>query len=80
MKTGRSESEKGNAQFRRSLYVCKPIKKGEPITRDNVRSVRPGFGLAPRYLEQIVGKTIADDVEVGTPLSWALLKLPTTNQ
>lgn len=80
VKTGRSESEKGNAQFRRSLYVCKPIKKGEPITRDNVRSVRPGFGLAPRYLEQIVGKTIADDVEVGTPLSWALLKLPTTNQ
>ncbi len=70
VKTGRSESEKGNAQFRRSLYVCKPIKKGEPITRENVRSVRPGFGLAPRYFEEILGGITVKDLDVGTPLSW----------
>jgi pseudaminic acid synthase len=73
VKTGRSESEKGNAQFRRSLYVCKPIKKGEPITRENVRSVRPGFGLAPRYFEEILGEVCVKDLKVGTPLSWDLI-------
>ncbi|MEQ7871402.1 pseudaminic acid synthase [Chromohalobacter salexigens] len=73
VKTGRTESEKGNAQFRRSLYVCKPIKKGDYITDDNVRSVRPGFGLAPRYLDQVLGKKVVEDVDVGTPLSWSLI-------
>ncbi|RCV89374.1 pseudaminic acid synthase [Billgrantia montanilacus] len=74
VKSGRSESEKGNAKFRRSLYVCKPIKKGETITEENVRSVRPGFGLAPRYLSQVVGSIASEDLKVGTPLAWFLIK------
>lgn len=73
VKTGRSESEKGNAQFRRSLYVCKPIKKGERITRENVRSVRPGFGLKPRSLDDILGMRAARDLDFATPLSWECL-------
>lgn len=74
VKTGRSESEKGNAQFRRSLYVCKPIKKGEPITPENVRSVRPGYGLAPKYLDQVIGKRAKDDLEFGTPVAWTMVE------
>lgn len=74
VKTGRSESEKGNAQFRRSLYVCKPIKKGEPITQENVRSVRPGYGLAPKYLDQVIGKRAKDDLEFGTPVAWTMVE------
>lgn len=74
VKTGRSESEKGNAQFRRSLYVYSPIKKGEPITQENIRSVRPGFGLPPKYLDQITGKLASEDLDFGTPLNWDLIE------
>lgn len=74
VKTGRSESEKGNAQFRRSLYVCKPIKKGEPVTRENVRSVRPGYGLAPKHLDKVLGKRAREDLEFGTPVAWDMVE------
>jgi len=74
IKTERSDSEKGNAQFRRSLYVCKPIKKGEPITRENVRSVRPGYGMAPKHLDQVIGKRAKDDIEYGTPVAWTIVE------
>ncbi len=74
VKTERSESEKGNAQFRRSLYVCKAIKRGETLTADNVRSVRPGFGLAPKQLDNLIGKKVKKDLPVGTPLSWEVVE------
>ena len=73
VKSERAESETGNAQFRRSLYVCRPIRKGEIITSDHVRSVRPGFGLAPRHLDDVIGKTAAQDADAGTPVTWALV-------
>jgi pseudaminic acid synthase len=65
----RTEAEKGNVKFRRSLYVVQDIKAGEKFTTDNVRSIRPGFGLAPKYLDDILGKIATIDIEMGTPMS-----------
>ena len=59
---GRKSSEQGNVKFRRSLYFVKDLKAGDVITADAVRSVRPGFGVAPKYLESIIGKRIQIDV------------------
>ena len=58
---------------RRSLFACKDIKKGEKITNENIRSIRPGNGLHPKYLYEILGKRIKIDVKKGTPLSWELI-------
>lgn len=68
----RTEAEKGNVKFRRSLYIVQDIKAGEKITTHNVRSIRPGFGLPPKYLEQVLGQTVKIDVFKGTPLSFEL--------
>nr|WP_311732015.1 pseudaminic acid synthase [Variovorax paradoxus] len=70
---GRKSSEQGNVKFRRSLYFVKPLKAGETVPADAVRSVRPGYGLAPKFLDQIVGRVIAKDVGYATPVSWDLL-------
>ncbi len=67
---GRKSSELANAQFRRSLYFVKNLKAGDIITTDAVRSVRPGFGLAPKYLDEIVGKRLAKDVEFAQATDW----------
>ena len=69
----RKESETGNAQFRRSLYVVADVKAGDTVTPENVRSIRPGFGLAPRHYDDILGRRFASDVSRATPLSWELL-------
>ena len=69
----RTEAEKGNAKFRRSLYVVKDIKAGEEITYEHVRSIRPGFGLPPKQIGEIVGKVAAVDAKRGTPVSLALV-------
>lgn len=66
---GRKSSEQGNAQFRRSLYFVKDMKAGDVITEDCVRSVRPGFGLAPKFLEKIAGKTVLVDITKNTPVT-----------
>lgn len=63
------ESEKGNLQFRRSLYVVKDIKEGEVFTHDNVKSIRPGLGLEPKELFNILGKKAVEDLVSGTPMS-----------
>lgn len=65
---GRKSSEQGNAQFRRSLYFVKDMNAGDVITEDCVRSVRPGYGLAPKYLELIVGKRINRAISAHTPV------------
>lgn len=57
---------------RRSLYVTEDIKKGDKITRENVRSIRPGYGLEPKYYDIAMGKTVRQDIKKGTPLSWNL--------
>jgi sialic acid synthase SpsE len=64
---GRKSSEQGNVKFRRSLYFVKDLKAGDVITADTVRSVRPGFGLAPKYLGDVVGKRLKIDVARNTP-------------
>lgn len=70
---GRKSSERNNVQFRRSLYFVKGVKAGDVITGDCVRSVRPGYGLAPKYLNTIVGKTAKVDIDFGMPVSLKLI-------
>ena len=70
---GRKSSESGNAKFRRSLYFVKSIKKGEIITRDHVKSIRPGFGLPPKHLNEIVGKKVNENILKGSPVDWELV-------
>ncbi len=65
---GRKSSEQSNAQFRRSLYFVKDLKAGDIITEDAVRSVRPGFGLAPKFLEEIVGKIAKNNISINSPV------------
>lgn len=60
---GRKTSEQPNVKFRRSLYFVKDLKAGDVINADAVRSVRPGYGLAPKYLNQVIGKTVTQDVQ-----------------
>ena len=66
---GRKSSEQGNVKFRRSLYFVRDLMAGEVIKADAVRSIRPGFGLPPKFLEDIVGKQIARDVFKNTPVT-----------
>lgn len=66
---GRKSSEIGNAQFRRSLYFVKDLKAGELITDESIRSVRPGFGLAPKYYDDLIGKAVLTDVLANTPVT-----------
>jgi len=70
---GRKSSEQGNVKFRRSLYFVKDMKAGETITRDSIRSVRPGFGLPPKHFEAVMGKRINRDVSAATPITWDVL-------
>lgn len=66
-------SERGNVQFRRSLYVTADVAAGQPLTRDNVRSVRPGLGLAPDHLDAVLGRPAARALRRGEPLAWDML-------
>jgi N-acetylneuraminate synthase len=66
----RSELERGNMKFRRSLYVVKPITAGEELTAENIRSIRPGFGLAPRHLPALLGRRASRDLPRGAALAW----------
>lgn len=69
---GKKEAE--NIVFRRSIFVVKDIQNGEIMTRENIRVIRPGYGLAPKELNKIIGKKAAQDVERGEPLSWAMVE------
>jgi N-acetylneuraminate synthase len=71
---GQKSSEKGNAKFRRSLYFAKSMKAGQTITADDVRSIRPGFGLAPKFSEQVIGSVLCKDAEFAEPVTWAHIK------
>lgn len=65
---GRKSSEQGNVKFRRSLYFVKELKAGDVITEDAVRSVRPGYGVSPKYLADVLGKKLAADIFINTPV------------
>lgn len=70
---GRKSSEQGNAQFRRSLYFVKDLKAGDVITADAIRSVRPGYGLSPKLLHEVIGRQVGRDVTHCTPVSLEVL-------
>ncbi|MCK4862369.1 MAG: pseudaminic acid synthase [Rhodobacteraceae bacterium] len=71
---GRKSSEQSNTQFRRSLYFVKDLKAGDTITADAVRSVRPGYGAAPKYLDQVIGQQVSNDTPANSPVVLADLK------
>lgn len=70
---GRKSSEVGNVQFRRSLYFVRELSAGDTITPDSVRSVRPGYGLPPKYVEEVIGKRVRQHIKYGTPVQRHLL-------
>ena len=61
-------------QFRRSLYVVEDMKAGDVITEKNMRCIRPGLGLAPKYHDMLLGKRVNRDIERGTPVSWNMIE------
>jgi N-acetylneuraminate synthase len=73
VKYGATEQEKPSLRFRRSLYIVEDIKAGEAFTETNLRSIRPGYGLSPKYYDKFLGKKVKEDIKRGTPLSWDLL-------
>jgi pseudaminic acid synthase len=70
---GPTEREKNSLIFRRSLYVTEDLQPGDALTERNLRAIRPGFGLAPRYRPLLLGKRVHRSVSRGTPVSWDLL-------
>jgi len=70
---GVSEREAKSRVFRRSLFVVKDMKAGEVFTEENVRSIRPGYGLSPKFLKEVVGRHAACDIKSGTPLEWRMV-------
>ena len=71
---GPTEAEKRSLQYRRSLYIVKDLKAGDSLTKDNLRAIRPGLGLPTKYQEIVIGRTIKNDVTLGTALTWDLLE------
>ncbi|WP_258580321.1 pseudaminic acid synthase [Acinetobacter baumannii] len=66
---GRKSSEQGNAQFRRSLYFVRDLKAGDVIDESSIRSVRPGFGLPPKFYDEILGKKVTQNISLNTPVT-----------
>lgn len=67
---GPTEQEKDSIVFRKSLFAVKDIKAGEKLTEENIRVIRPGYGIKPKYYPDVLGKTVVRDVDRGTPLSY----------
>ena len=70
---GRKSSEQANVKFRRSLYFVKDIKADEVITKEHIKSIRPGYGLAPKHMEEVVGMSAKKNIVSGTAVSWNLI-------
>ncbi|GLR70775.1 pseudaminic acid synthase [Agaribacter marinus] len=70
---GGTDNEQKSKQFRRSLYVSESITAGEMLTPNNVKVIRPGYGLAPKHYDSVMGKTAKSALSVGTPISWELI-------
>jgi N-acetylneuraminate synthase len=69
---GPTEKEKASLQFRRSLYVVEDIPAGHTFTKENVRIIRPGQGLSPKYYDILIGKKASFDIKRGTPVDWSM--------
>ena len=70
---GITEQEKKSLQFRRSLYIVEDMKAGDVITEKNMRCIRPGLGLAPKYYDMLLGKHVTREIKRGTPVDWNLI-------
>lgn len=70
---GPTVAEHDSIQFRRSLYIVRDLKAGDLLSIDNVRAIRPGFGLPPKYLNEVCGRRLLKDAKRGTALNWGLL-------
>lgn len=71
---GMSEREAASRAFRRSLFVVQDVHAGEPLSEENIRSVRPADGLPPKYLPQVLGRRASAAIAAGTPLHWDLIR------
>ena len=72
---GRHQEEQGSMMFRRSLFISQPVSAGDCLSVDNVRAIRPGYGLPPKHLDSVLGKSVCQDLPAGTPLSWEILDM-----
>jgi pseudaminic acid synthase len=70
---GITEAEKPSLLFRRSIYITQDLKSGDALTRENLRCIRPGMGLPPKYYEMLLGRKVNKDVKRGDPMGWDLL-------
>jgi len=70
---GPTDKEQASVNYRRSIYVTQDMKAGDAFNKENLRAIRPGFGLPPKYYDVILGKSARQDIKKGTPLSWALV-------
>lgn len=68
------EQEKKFVVFRRSLYIVEDMKAGDVITEENMRSIRPGLGLSPKYYEELLGRKVVKDISKGTAIKWDLIR------
>ncbi len=71
---GAAKRESESLAFRRSLYAVADIPAGAQLTRDNVRTIRPGFGLPAKHLREVLGTKAKSDIALGTPISWELVR------
>ena len=69
-----TDKKKKSREFSRSLFVTKDVKEGDIITKENIRSIRPGFGLHPKYYNEILGKKFITNVTQGEPLSLNMIE------
>jgi len=73
MQLGPTDEERSSLVFRRSLYVCEDMAPGDVLTARNLRAIRPGFGLPPKFIDQLLGRRVMRAVKRGTPMDWSLL-------
>ncbi|OAM53141.1 pseudaminic acid synthase [Methylovorus sp. MM2] len=71
---GPTEAEKKSLQYKRTLYVVKDLKSGDVLTATNVKAIRPGLGLPPKYMNIVLGMRVTSNIEKGTPVAWHILK------
>jgi N-acetylneuraminate synthase len=70
---GPTDADRASLQFRRSLYVVEDLKADETLTPANLRAIRPGLGLSPKFIDTLIGKRVNRDVARGTAMSWDLI-------
>lgn len=70
---GTTDAERGSLRFRRSLYIAADVQEGDVLTKENLRVVRPGFGLAPKYYEECLGRRVNRNLTMGTAMRWQYL-------